>query len=338
MDTQRDAAVYNIKAVTKLTGIPADTLRRWESRYQVIVPQRSESGYRLYSQRDVDTILWLKARLDEGLSISRACELLTHSGGIGQAAPPASLTPMGSAAPQSSVQSLQLPELRQPGSAVVRSFEKLQAELFNAFIEVNEARAREIVGEALNLYSVEDLCMQVLQPVLVQIGEAWLSGEATVAVEHFASSFVRARLENLFHTSPYNPNGPLVLVGCAPEELHELGAMFLAIFLRRSGYRVVYLGQNVPLDSLMGMVHAMKPDALCISSTRAETAAALYSLRDLLDQMQQREGYAPLLAYGGRVFNRFPHITQHLGGIYLGEDARLAVHKITEKLRGQAQG
>src|SRR6478609_307407 len=79
-DSQRDAPVYNIKAVSRLTGIPADTLRRWESRYHVISPRRTEGGYRLYSQRDVDTIHWLKAKLEEGLSISRACEMLRQIG------------------------------------------------------------------------------------------------------------------------------------------------------------------------------------------------------------------------------------------------------------------
>jgi methanogenic corrinoid protein MtbC1 len=110
--------------------------------------------------------------------------------------------------------------------------------------------------------------------------------------------------------------------------------MFLAIFLRRAGFRVVYLGQNVPLDSLLGMVRAQRPDVVCVSATRAETAAALYNLRDSLDRMQEQEGHAPLLAYGGRVFNRFPHITERLGGLYLGEDARKAVNMLGERLRG----
>ena len=41
----------------------------------------------------------------------------------------------------------------------------------------------------------------------------------------------------------------------------------------------------------------------------------------------------PLLAYGGQVFNRYPHITERLGGVYLGEDARAAVSMLSERLR-----
>lgn len=333
MDAQRDAPVYNIKAVARLTGVPADTMRRWESRYNVIAPVRTESGYRLYSQRDVDVILWLKARLEEGLSISSACEMLRHMGGDPgeQARSTDPSTVRGPSVQQANGYS-SAPAQMNRGSSV-RSFDALRTELFGAFKDVDEDRAGKILSEALSLYSVEDVCMQVMQPVLVQIGEAWLTSEISVAVEHFASSFIRARLENIFHNSPYNLYGPFAIVACAPDELHELGAMFLSIFLRRSGFRVVYLGQNVPLDSLMGMVHALKPDAVCVSSTRADTAAALYNLRELLDEMAQKEGHAPLLAYGGRVFNRFPHITERLGGLYLGEDAPQAVRKLTEELR-----
>lgn len=318
-DNQRNAPTFNIKAVARLTGVPADTLRRWESRYNVIAPERTDSGYRLYSQQHVDTILWLKSKLEEGLSISRACEMLRQLGGDPG---PTHHVAAGSAAPQAY-------DTRNG----IRSFDALREELLQALLAVDEGMASAVMSDALGLHSVEDVCLQVVQPALIEVGEHWLSGKVSVAVEHFAASFVRARLDNLFHSSPHNPYGPLVVVGCAPGELHELGAMFLAVFLRRSGYRVVYLGQNVPLDSLIGMLQTLQPHAVCISATRAETAATLYSLREALDAMQQKDGHAPLLAYGGQVFNRFPHISQRLGGIYLGEDARAAMRLLDEHLR-----
>jgi DNA-binding transcriptional MerR regulator len=320
LDTHRESPIYNIKAVARMTGVPADTLRRWESRYSIIVPQRTESGYRLYSQRHVDTINWLKARLDEGLSISRASEMLRQMGGDPGAIAPAESASRSVATPEALMHE-------------VRSVQVLRDELLQAFRAVDEEAAAQVMNEALALYSIEDVSLHILQPALVEVGELWLDGKVSVATEHFASSFVRSRLANLFHASPHNPYGALVLVGCAPEEFHELGAMFLAVFLRRAGFRVVYLGQNVPLDSLLGMISAMKPDAVCISSTRAETAASLVRLSDSLDQLRRDTGRAPLLAYGGQVFNRYPHITERLGGVYLGEDARAAVKMLSERLR-----
>src|SRR5512142_135053 len=66
---------FNLKVVMKETGIAADTLRAWERRYGLPIPQRSAGGHRLYSQRDIETIKWLIKRQTEGLSISRAVDL-----------------------------------------------------------------------------------------------------------------------------------------------------------------------------------------------------------------------------------------------------------------------
>ena len=64
--------LYNIKAVVQATNISPSTLRAWERRYHMCRPQRSESGYRLYSERDVAIIRWLKTQVDAGMAISQA--------------------------------------------------------------------------------------------------------------------------------------------------------------------------------------------------------------------------------------------------------------------------
>src|SRR5512134_3649739 len=74
---------YNLKAVLKETGIAADTLRAWERRYGLPMPQRSAGGHRLYSQRDIETIKWLMKRQADGLSISRAVDLWNEQIGSG---------------------------------------------------------------------------------------------------------------------------------------------------------------------------------------------------------------------------------------------------------------
>ncbi len=66
---------FNLKVVLKETGLAADTLRAWERRYGLPMPQRTAGGHRLYSQRDIETIKWLMKRQAEGLSISRAVDL-----------------------------------------------------------------------------------------------------------------------------------------------------------------------------------------------------------------------------------------------------------------------
>ena len=315
MSNNRDAGIYNIKAVSRLTGVAADTLRRWESRYNILSPERSQGGYRMYSQRDVDTIRWLRARVEEGLTISRACELLRTREGIEAPAP----APVPAAPARPAAES---------GPAAVQSLPILAQAVLQHLGSMDEAAAGQVISEALALYNVEQVVEAIVYPVLVQIGEHWLQGSWTIAQEHFASAFLRGRLANLLHSSPFNVTGTLVLVACAPEELHEIGALTVALYLRRSGYRVVYLGQNVPIESLMSMIRTLRPAILCCSASRPNTAANLHPLRELLETMRLQTGYAPLLAYGGSVFNRHPHLAEQMGGVYLGATGRDVLQRI----------
>src|SRR5450432_103858 len=84
-----DTPVFNTKAVVQQTGIAAPTLRAWERRYDLLSPERGNNDYRLYSERDLAVIRWLKARIDSGISISQAISLFHHMSQERQ-----SLTPM----------------------------------------------------------------------------------------------------------------------------------------------------------------------------------------------------------------------------------------------------
>src|SRR5256885_8931913 len=70
--------LFNTKAVVQKTGIAAPTLRAWERRYAILSPERADNAYRLYSERDIAIIGWLKEHVDAGMSISQAIALLRH--------------------------------------------------------------------------------------------------------------------------------------------------------------------------------------------------------------------------------------------------------------------
>ena len=70
------APVFNTKAVALETEVPPDTFRAWERRYGVPRPQRTAGGHRLYSERDIAIIRWLRDRTAEGMNISHAVMLL----------------------------------------------------------------------------------------------------------------------------------------------------------------------------------------------------------------------------------------------------------------------
>src|SRR5262249_13656075 len=114
--------------------------------------------------------------------------------------------------------------------------------LIEQFQDLDEQAAHVMMGSLLSLYQIEQVCAELIVPTLLQIGHLWSHGTLTVCVEHFASNFFRSILTNRFHIAPGNLQGPLILVGCAPGEAHELASLMLALFLRLRGLRVSYLG------------------------------------------------------------------------------------------------
>ena len=60
--------------VVERTGVPAGTLRMWETRYGFPVPERLSSGHRRYSVADCDDIVRVVAERDRGLSLPAAIE------------------------------------------------------------------------------------------------------------------------------------------------------------------------------------------------------------------------------------------------------------------------
>src|SRR5579885_342258 len=68
--------LFNTKAVVRQTGVPAPTLRAWERRYGILSPHRGENDYRLYSERDIAIVRWLRERVESGMTISQAIALL----------------------------------------------------------------------------------------------------------------------------------------------------------------------------------------------------------------------------------------------------------------------
>ncbi|MGW6281349.1 response regulator [Kribbella sp. NPDC055071] len=71
-----DHPVYSIGALVRMLGVPAATIRTWEERYGVVVPERSPGGHRLYSRLQVAQLRFVGDRLSDGMSVGDAYRLL----------------------------------------------------------------------------------------------------------------------------------------------------------------------------------------------------------------------------------------------------------------------
>jgi DNA-binding transcriptional MerR regulator/methylmalonyl-CoA mutase cobalamin-binding subunit len=313
--------LYNIKAVVQATNISPSTLRAWERRYHMCQPQRSDSGYRLYSDRDIAIIRWLKAQVDAGMSISHAVAWLQNlldSGDNGQAA----LLPTPSARTQDAAP----PTLSQLD---VQNFSSLHKKLLEALLLYREHEAEQVLSDAFSLYAMEQVGEHVIVPTMIEIGERWHRQEISVTREHYASNYLLQRLAAILRVVPNGYGGPLVWVGCAPGERHEMGVLLLCIYLRRAGFQVRYLGQDLPADDLLQEAVLQKPALVLLSAASADSAARL---RQVCERLVAIEPPRPIVGYGGRVFNLNPELRDSMTGVFLGASAAEAVEAVLELL------
>jgi DNA-binding transcriptional MerR regulator/methylmalonyl-CoA mutase cobalamin-binding subunit len=310
IDVKRPA--FNLKVVVQETGLKPDTLRVWERRYGLPQPQRSAGRHRLYSQQDIDTLKWLVARQNEGLSISRAVALWRQLEAEGQ-------KPLE--------QEPQTAPVFKPALAptVGQTLIELREAWIAACMAFDEQMAAHMLTQAFALYPPEVTCTELLLPALADIGAGWFQGHYTVQQEHFASALAARRLEALLAATPAPTRPGRFLVGCPPQEEHTLGLLMLSLFLRRQGWDVIYLGANVPIAQLETTIAATKPQLVILSAQRLTTAATLQEMAQFLV-----EKHIPL-AYGGQIFNSLPALQERIAGHYLGTNVNEAA-QIVEHL------
>jgi methanogenic corrinoid protein MtbC1 len=228
----------NIAALTQRTGVPSDTIRKWEQRYGVLHPERTAGGQRRYSELDVARVEWLKERIHEGYRIGEAAALLGA------------------------------------GDQVARTDEELRNGIVTATIASDIDALGQLVDQALALSTLDESFVQVLTPALVEVGARWKSGSVSVAQEHLVSSTVRAALQKLLSDQRADVRGTAVLA-CAPGERHEIGLLMLAVMLRSDGWQVAYLGADTPFPDAVALADRLDATALCFSAASKESAQAL---------------------------------------------------------------
>lgn len=314
LDLSRYSTVplFNTKAVVQETGVSAATLRAWERRYGVPEPDRTGSNYRLYSEREIALIRWLKERVDAGLSISQAVELYRRI--VDGESLKTTLPIMAN------------------GNRQVPSFVESRKRLIEAFLHFDEREAERLLNELFAIYTIEDVLSEVIHPAMVTVGDLWHSGTIGVPTEHFASAYVERKIMALINAQPTNHDAPLIVSGCAPHEQHELGILLVSLYLRRTGLRVLYLGQNVPLVDLQAALETLRPAMLALSASSDESAAGLVHIGEMMMGMAAPR---PLFAFGGRAFEQHPHLIEEIPyGIYLGgEDAQIAARTALRHIR-----
>jgi MerR family transcriptional regulator, light-induced transcriptional regulator len=288
--------LFNIGAVTRVTGVPVATLRVWEQRYGFPRSARTPGGHRLYSRRDIERIQWIKERQDGGMKTGQAIRALQR---LEEGAP----LPPGQ------------PAISQVDSS--RPALDLLCRRLLATLSAHDLDAAgRMMGDMLAFYSPEELALGVMLPVLSSIGTEWAEGRMSVATEHLASAFLRQRLLMWLVTGPpEHPVRPVVLA-CAPGEWHEGSLLMLGVLLRRRGWPVAYLGQALPLPDLAAFVREAGPSVVVLAAMTEETAEALLEWPRHLPQAFSTG--SPVVGYGGAIYAQEPSWREKMPGLFLG--------------------
>lgn len=222
-------------------GVSPDLLRAWERRYGLLCPDRSDGGFRLYSDDDVARVGRMAAHLGRGLSAAQAAKFaLAPAPADTLGTVPADLTPQ-------------------------EGLEQLEQALYG----FDEVAAHDVFDRLLAAYSLESVLRDVVVPYLSRVGGRWAAGEVTIAQEHFASSVLRGRLLSLARGWGVG-DGPMALLAAPPGEDHDLALLAFGLVLWRRGWRVTFLGADTPPDALSDAIGRVAPALVVIAAVDPE--------------------------------------------------------------------
>jgi DNA-binding transcriptional MerR regulator len=264
---------YSVKAAAIATGISESRLRTWERRYGIPHPPRSETGRRLYTDSDLDTIRRMAALVSRGVPASEAAAVAASD-----------------SAPR-------VPE------AITHTDHPAIQQFIAAAGGYDETALLRAITDSARTMGIGEAMDTVIMPGLRRIGEAWGDQTLESANEHFASEIVRGEItRRIAEADPARAASPCALLACAEGERHDLGLLGLSLLLKERGIRVIYLGADVPAVDLARATAATRPQAVCVAAVLPGSAATTArALRALATGRQQPRLFAGGPALAGTV-------------------------------------
>ena len=242
---------HPIGVVSKRSGLSAHTVRAWERRYGAVEPDRSERGIRLFSDAEVERLRILHELTRGGRRIGQIADRPTDELEI--------LLREDRAA------EVTAPGSGEDGDEQEESVQELLDEALDAVRHFQAERLDALLRRAALTLSVGTFVDELVGPLLYEIGSAWAEEEIRPAHEHLASAIVIRVTGWLLENFEPAPDAPRIVVGTLPGDRHELGALSVAVTAASEGWRVRYLGPDLPTEDLALAVRRVSAAALAVS-------------------------------------------------------------------------
>jgi MerR family transcriptional regulator, light-induced transcriptional regulator len=296
---------YPIKVVSQMTGLSVHVIRAWEKRYNVVEPDRTDTNRRLYSEVDIEKLKLLNDALHLGHNI----------GGI------ANLS-------LSELKNLLSKESQSPtysGNGMVTYgpeviVEEIISECIEAIKVYNAKQLESILLNASAKLTQPVLIEELIIPLVYRVGEMWHKGEIRVANEHLASSVIRGFLFNLLESYSVSDSAPVVVSATPRGQEHELGALIAGVVAASSGWKVIYLGSNLPAEEVGAVVSHLKARVVALS---------IVYPNDDLHLKQELKKFKHLLPegvsiiVGGRAVNGYLDVLDEIGAVVVKDSRQL---------------
>ena len=229
----RPERTYEIHEVAELTGLAAARLRVWERRYEVVRPRRQPNGYRAYTADQVALLRAFARLIDAGERI-------------------------GDLALRPREEVLARAEARALDDAP-------HSELLEAVRGLDRERLEGLVARGLAVRGLRGFAIEVVLPLAHSVGNLWALGKIPIAAEHLASEVVLHALKGRLRMS--GGTGPLALGACLAGERHEWGFLATLALIQEDGWRIHYLGADLPVQEVLAAARRLEPRVVALSAS-----------------------------------------------------------------------
>ena len=226
---------YSIDQFSSITGITKFVLRTWENRYDYLKANRSKTNIRIYTDDMIVRALNTNYLLENGYKISKISKF-------------------------SEIELIKIiDEIKANQIEVDENYYINQ--LIISTLEFNTTKFNNVFEKGTLDFGVIDFYKKVILSTLNRIGVLWLTNRIAPSQEHFLSENIKQKLiiasDFYFKKESIKQTWLLFL----PEnEFHEIGLLFARFLLVKNGYNVIYLGSNLPYDSLKQVDDKIKID------------------------------------------------------------------------------
>lgn len=245
----KNSFTYPIKAVSNLTGLSLHVIRAWEKRYNVVVPERTDTNRRLYSDQDVEKLKLLSQASDSGYSIGTIARYnIDELKGI-----------LGKSVESNKTEN-------HPDSKNSTNEEKdYLIHCIEATKNLNPVELERELYKALVDLPQPKFIEKLITPLLEKIGDMWKHGDIRILNEHISTAVIRKILTSLIDNNSVSLNAPSILIATPKGQLHELGALIIGVIASSDGWNVTYMGPDLPGEEIAAAIEKLHPKIVALS-------------------------------------------------------------------------